>query len=129
MATVDPQAHYGIAKGKQLHVLVFAGQQHQAQINQFRDLVEIIRHSRCFQPFIADDSRDTLWLYSPAQVAAGNVAPKDAAFVISAREATGLAGRGPASLIQLYDEMAHMEAGGANRPASEIYSSANGDSP
>lgn len=125
MATLDPPAHYGIAKGKQIHVLVFAGQHHQAQINQWRDLVQVIGHSACFRRYIASESRDTLWLYSPAQLAAGDIAPKDAAFVVSAREATELAGRGQASLAQLFDEMAHMEAGGANRSAEEIYSSAS----
>lgn len=125
MATMNPQEHYGIPPGKQLHVMVFAGQQYQAQVNQWRDLAEIIKSSACFVPYVAQESRDTLWLYSPAQVAAGGVPPKDAAFIISAREATGLAGRGPASLVQLYDEMAHMEAGGSNRPADEIYSSAS----
>jgi Tfp pilus assembly protein PilV len=125
MATLDPRAHYGIAKGKQLHVLVFAGQHHQAQINQWRDLAQVIQHSACFRRYVAAVSRDTLWLYSPAQLAAGDCAPKDAAFVISAREATELAGRGQTSLAQLFDEMAHMEAAGANRSAGEIYSSAS----
>lgn len=125
MATRDPQAHYGLPKGKQLHVLVFAGQQYQAQTNQWRDLVDIIRNSACFGPYIAAISSDTLWLYSPAQLAAGNVAPKDAAIVISARESTQQAGRGPACIVQMYDEMAHMAAGGANRPAEEIYSAAS----
>ncbi len=125
MSTGDPQAHYGIPAGKQLHVMVFAAQQYQAQVNQWKDVVDVIRKSACFAPYIAGQSRDTLWLYSAAQLAAGNVAPKDATFVISAREATTQAGRGPATVCLLIDEMAHMQAGGANRPADEIYSAAS----
>lgn len=124
LARPDPAAHYGISRGKQVHVLVFAGQRDQAVTNQWRDLADVIRLAPCFRPFVAKEGRDTLWLYSSAQRAAGNVDPDDAAFKISAKEATTLAGRGPAAIVQIFDEMAHMAAGGANRPAEEIFSSA-----
>lgn len=125
MATHNPQSHFGIPSGKQLHVLVFAGQQNQAQVNQWRDLAEVLKGSQCFPPYIAATSRDTLRLYSPAQVQDGGLETSDAAFVISAKESTSLAGRGPASIAQLYDEMAHMDSGSTNRPADEIYSAAS----
>src|SRR4051812_15494918 len=38
--------------------------------------------------------------------------------------ATTLAGRGPAAIVEIFDELAHAVAAGANRSAEEIYSSA-----
>ncbi len=38
MARLDPQAHFRVPAGKQFHILVSAGRQNQAQINQWRDL-------------------------------------------------------------------------------------------
>jgi hypothetical protein len=104
--------------------MVFAGKHEQAIANQWLDLVTVIAESACFAPFIAQRTTDTLKLYSPAQVNAGVDDPTLAAVVISAREATPLAGRGPAAFAQLYDEMAHMVPAGSNRSASEIYSAA-----
>jgi hypothetical protein len=124
MATGDPQKHYGIARNKQIHLLVFAGQYDQAAANQWKDLRDVIIGAPCFQEFIADDAAGTLRLYSPAQVEAGNVRARDAAFVISACEATTLAGRGKAAMVQLFDEMAHLPGTGHGRSAEGIFSSA-----
>lgn len=124
LAIEDPRRRYGIARGKQVHLLVFAGQRDQAVTNQWRDLSEMIRSAPCFQPFIAKQGRDSISLFSAAQVAAGGASPDDAMFVISAKEATQLAGRGPAVICEIFDEMAHMVAGGANRSAEEIFSAA-----
>jgi hypothetical protein len=124
MAKLDPQEYFGIAKGKQIHLMVFAGQQDQARVNQFRDVSEVIKNSAGFRPYVADSTLDTLWIYSPAQVAQGVKSPRDAAFVISARESTILSGRGQAAVVQVFDEMAHMDGGSTNRPAADMYSAA-----
>jgi len=118
----DPAAR--IAKHKQLHVFVFADQHDQARVNQWRDLADRIEAAPCFGPYIASRGSDTLRLYSPAQVETGIRDPDKAAIVIGAKQSTGLGGRGPASPIQLYDEMAHMVAAGTNRSAEEIFDAA-----
>ncbi len=125
LALGDPGRYFAIAAGKQLHVPVFAGQHDQARANQWKDVHDLITTAPCFRPFVAKTSAGTLWLYSPAQLAADAVAPTDAAIVISAKQATMLAGRGPATPVQVYDEMAHMAASGANRSAQEVFSAAH----
>lgn len=124
LSTGDPTRHYGLPRGKQLHVLVFAGKHDQAKVNQYRDLADVICAAPCFGPYLADRTTSALRLFSPAQVAAGVTDSDRAAVVISAREATPLSGRGPATPMLYLDEMAHMLAGGANRPAEEIFSAA-----
>ena len=125
LALGDPAKHYAIIRGKQLHIPVFAGQRDQARTNQWKDLVDLIGAAPCFSPYVAKTTSGSLRLYSPAQLAAGRVVePGDAALVISAKEATPLAGRGPATPVQFYDEMAHITATGTNRSAEEIFSAA-----
>lgn len=124
LATGDPQANYGLPAGKQLHVLVFAGKHDQAKANQFKDIVDCIENAPCFQSYLAGRTADTLLLFSPAQVAAGVTDPARAAIVIRAAESTPLSGRGPASPLLLFDEMAHMTSAGSNRSAEEMYSAA-----
>jgi len=125
LALGDPARYFGIAAGKQLQVPVFAGQRDQARANQFADVSNLITSAPCFRPYVAKESAGSLWLYSPAQLEAGGVPPNRAALVISAKEATPLAGRGPATPLQLFDEMAHMAATGANRSAQEVFSASH----
>lgn len=124
LATGDPTRHYGLPRGKQLHVLVFAGKHEQAKVNQYRDLADVICAAPCFAPYIAARTTSALQLFSPAQVAAGCTDPDRAAIVVTALEATPLSGRGTASPMLYFDEMAHMVAGGSNRPAEEVFSAA-----
>jgi hypothetical protein len=125
LALGDPASHFGIVAGKQLQVPVFAGQRDQARVNQWADLRDRIIQAPCFRPYVAKVSGDTVWLYSPAQLACGDLEPTRAAVMIAAKEATALAGRGPATPLQMYDEMAHMAASGANRSAQEVFSAAH----
>jgi hypothetical protein len=125
LALDDPPKHFAIAPGKQLHIPIFSGQRDQARTNLFKDVHDLITRAQCFAPYVAKTTIDSLLLYSPAQLRQGSAAPGDAAVVISAKEATPLAGRGPATPAQAYDEMAHMAATGANRSAEEIFSAAH----
>lgn len=124
LATGNPQLHYGLPLGKQLHVLVFAGKHDQAKVNQFKDIADTLDSAPCFEPYLARRTADSVALFSPAQLAAGHTDPARAAIVIRASESTPVSGRGPASPLQLYDEMAHMTASGSNRSAEEMFSAA-----
>ncbi len=124
LATGDPQEHFGLPTGKQLQVFVFAGKHNQAKINQFADIANALERAACFAPYLMRRGTDTLYLRSPAQVAAGVSDPSRAAIIIRAAESTPLSGRGPAAPLQLFDEMAHMTAAGSNRSAEEMYSAA-----
>lgn len=125
LALWNPQAHYGLPARKRLDLLVFAGQHAQARANQWQDLVDVLTQAPCFEPFIADVGSDMVTLFSPAQLANGHRPPnRQASIRISARAATPLGGRGPASFLQIYDEMAHIMASGANRSAEELVNAA-----
>lgn len=121
----DPQRHFGMPAWKRLSFMIFAGTREQAKANLYLDLRNLIEHSPVFEPFIAETGPRVIRLWSPRQLAEDETGdPQLAAIEISAREANVLAGRGPASPAQGYDEMAHMANRGANRSAEEIYSSA-----
>lgn len=132
MGLADPQDHFGIDRDKALTGIVFAGKKDQAIKNQWGDLNSVILGGPCFTPYIAKALGESLSVYSPNDwlrkkereergiVAAGDMAT----FQIVPKESTLMAGRGPASFMQFYDEMAHVVATGANRSAEEIYTAA-----
>jgi hypothetical protein len=124
LALGDPQAHYGFAPGKQLRALVFAGKRAQAQANQFADLVSVISRAPCFAPFIAGVTGSSLTLYSPRQLAEGDLSRELPAFELAAVESTNLAGRGPTAFLIMFDEMAHVVNSGTTRSAGELYRAA-----
>jgi hypothetical protein len=122
---VDPQEHFNIVPGKRLTIGVFAGQEEQAKALLFRDIAGLIMHAPILEQFVAARTSGRLLLYSPRQfLEEPNRHPDDAVLEIVARESTPLAGRGPASPMLLFDEMAHMVAAGANRSAAEIFAAA-----
>jgi hypothetical protein len=123
LALGDPHRHYGIAAGRRLSLMVFAGQQQQALANQFADITQRILHGPCFQPFIAESRRDRLALWTPEQVPR-NAAVSEAMIEVLAKESTAISGRGPAAFAEFFDEMAHAQASGANRSAEEVFNAA-----
>jgi hypothetical protein len=123
----NPQAHYGLDPGQRMSLLVFAGNRLQAQANQFKDIVRMITDAPCFAPYIAQRTTDRLALFTPNDLRRRNSrfgAAHRASLHIMAKEATEIAGRGPTSYAQVYDEMAHVLPGGSNRSAEEIYDAA-----
>lgn len=132
MAKGDPQGYYGIDRSKRLTALVFAGKKGQARDNQWRDLTEYIRRGPCFAQYISQEANERLSIYAPYDAVKrrkaldrGSKSDIDyASFEILPKEATPMAGRGPASFMQHYDEMAHVVASGANRSAGEVYQAA-----
>lgn len=129
MSKGDPQAHYGIDRDKKLTCLIYAGKKEQARENLWRDLVNFIIGGPCFEPYIHRPLGESLSVFAPHDVVRirklgkmNNESNLDmATFKIEPKEATLMSGRGSASFMQGFDEMAHVVASGANRSAEEIY--------
>ncbi|MEU9405673.1 hypothetical protein AB0E08_08200 [Streptomyces sp. NPDC048281] len=129
MAKGDPQDFYGVDRDKKLACLIFAGKREQAKANLWRDLVNVVTGGVCFAPYIASSLGEKLSVYAPHDFVRmdemrnrGITTALDmATFEILPKESTLMAGRGPASFIMGFDEMAHVVASGANRSAEEVY--------
>lgn len=132
MAKGDPQDFYGVDRSKRLTALIFAGKREQAKANLWKDLVNVVTDAPCFAPYVSQFHAERLSIYAPAdfvkirrQQERGIESDLDqATFEILPKESTLMAGRGPASFVQGYDEMAHVVASGANRSAEEVYAAA-----
>ncbi len=119
------QERFGIPATKRLMGLVFAGQKEQATSNQFRDLADLVENAPCLAPFVAERTASSLLLFLPHQLGGRRRPKPDKALLeIRAVPAKPLAGRGPAVIMALFDEMAHMRATGANRGAGEVFAAA-----
>lgn len=129
MSKGDPQEHYGVDRDKKLTALIFAGKRDQAKQNLWRDLVNVVTGGPCFAPYIGKSLGEKLSVYAPhdfvrmAELQRRGVSTELdlASFEILPKESTLMAGRGPASMIIGFDEMAHVVASGANRSAGEVY--------
>jgi hypothetical protein len=129
MAKGDPQEHYGVDRDKKLAALIFAGKRDQAKQNLWRDFVNVVTGGPCFAPYIADSLGEKLSVYAPNDFIRMEdmrrrgikTAMDMASFHILPKESTVMAGRGPASFIIGFDEMAHVVNSGANRSAGEVY--------
>ncbi|MFD7835540.1 hypothetical protein [Streptomyces sp. NPDC059761] len=129
MSKGDPQDHYGVDRDKKLAALIFAGKREQAKANLWRDFVNVVTGGPCFAPYIASSLGEKLSVYAPHDfVRMDEMARRGirtaldlATFEILPKESTLMAGRGPASFIMGFDEMAHVVASGANRSAEEVY--------
>jgi hypothetical protein len=131
MAKGDPQGYYGVDRDKKLQAMVFAGKRDQAKATVWQDMVNYITGSACFGKYIrAPLQAEKLSVYAPHDFVRmqkrmnQGINPDDinmATFEIVPKESTLMAGRGPTSFMQAYDEMAHVVASGANRSAEEVY--------
>lgn len=133
MAKGDPQGYYGVDRDKQLACFIYAGKKEQARENLWKDLINVILGAPCFAKYLSRPMGESLSVYAPNDFIRmrkleqrGIVTASDrATFTIQPKEATMMSGRGPASFMQGYDEMAHqISAGGAARSAEEIYGAA-----
>jgi hypothetical protein len=133
LAKGDPQGYYGVDRDKQLACFIYAGKKEQARENLWKDLANVILSGPCFTPYVSRPMGESLSVYAPYDVIRMRkreqrgviVAADQATFVLQPKEATLMSGRGPASFMQGYDEMAHqVSAGGAARSAEEIYGAA-----
>jgi hypothetical protein len=128
----DPQGFYGVDRDKRLSAIVFAGKKEQARANQWRDLNNIILGAPCFTRYISQAQTESLTLFSrhdfvkmmerSERGVESSIDP--ATFEIVPKESTEMAGRGPASFMQHYDEAAHVVRGVAKASAEEVYEAA-----
>lgn len=132
MAKGDPQAHYGIDRSKQLACFIFASKKDHAIKNLWGDLYNIITDAPCFTPFLSKKLGTSLSVYAPADFLkmekranrGVNLTKDSASFLIEPKESTALAGRGPAAMMQGYDEMAHVVKAVAKADAGDVYEAA-----
>jgi hypothetical protein len=132
MAKGDPQDHYGIAEGKQLVCLIFAGKKEQAVKNLWGDLNSVVTAAPCFAKYISRAQAESVSIYAPhdlvrmhQQAMRGISSTIDqASFALMPKESTTLAGRGPASFALGFDEMAHVVKSVAKNDAGEVYEAA-----
>ncbi len=129
LAKGDPQGHYGVDRDKALALFVFAGKKDQAKANLFGDVYNVVTGAPCFSNYINRAVVESLSVFAPndflrmgERADRGVEVGKDpATFIIQPKESTLMAGRGPASFAQGFDEMAHVVATGANRAAADVY--------
>jgi hypothetical protein len=133
MAKGDPQGHYGVDRDKQLACFVYAGKKQQARENLWKDLSNIITGAPCFTRYISRPLTESLTVFAPHDFvrlkklrSRGIKTERDmATFLIEPKEATLMSGRGPASFMQGYDEMAHVVASsGSSQSAEAVYGAA-----
>lgn len=128
----DPQDYFGIDRDKKIQAIVFAGKKEQAKVNQWQDLVNVITGSPYLAQYVSRTLGESLSVFAPSDERRrqemeerGIFTEADlATFLIVPKESTLMAGRGPTSFMQFYDEMAHVVATGANRSAEEVYQAA-----
>lgn len=132
LAKGDPQDYYGVDRDKQLACFVFAGKKDQAKANLFGDLYNVLTGAPCFSKYVSNPQTESISLYAPndflrirSLAARGISVGRDmATFTIQPKESTLMAGRGPASCILGFDEMAHVVAASSSRSAEDVYTSA-----
>lgn len=129
LAKHDPQAYYGIDRDKRLTCLIYAGRKEQARDNLWRDLYNVIKGGPCFKPYLGKLQGESFSIYAPADRRKQAELRKrgvftsldEATFKIDPLPATPMSGRGGASFMLGFDEMAHMVATGANRSSEEVW--------
>jgi hypothetical protein len=133
MSKGNPQDHYGLDPEKRLACFIYASKKQHAIENLWGDLANVIKAAPCFSKYIARPLGASISVYAPHDfIRLKNRRERgifDAAdiatFLIQPKESTMTSGRGPASFMQGYDEMAHQVAAtGASRSAEEIYGAA-----
>lgn len=132
LAKADPQEFYGVDRDKQLALFIFAGKKDQAKANLFGDVYNVVTGGPCFSKYISRAQTDSISIFAPndferirkLEERGLEIGKDPATFIIQPKESTLMAGRGPASFAQGYDEMAHVVASGANRSAEDVYGAA-----
>lgn len=133
LAKGDPQGFYGVDRDKRLACYIYAGKKEQARDNLWRDLVNVITGGPCYSPYISKAMGESLSVFAPndfvrmrkLQGMKISTTADLATFIILPKESTVMSGRGPASFMLGFDEMAHIvTATGASRSAEEVYDAA-----
>ncbi|MEX2374899.1 MAG: hypothetical protein WD942_04830 [Dehalococcoidia bacterium] len=124
LAMEDPQGHYQMPAGKRLTVLVFSVDQGSARRDAFGDILRLLTSAACFKPFLGAQTTTAMSLLTPVQLRAGARPGLDeGSIVITAAASTGTAGRGPASPVVWFDEIAHAQGAGSTVDSTDLYGS------
>lgn len=125
MAKGNPQEHYGISQDKQLSTLIFAGKLAQAKELLWKDFADVLSSSTCFKPYIFRRIDAEMSIYAPNDLVRKRDNPSvEPSFVIVPKEATPMAGRGPASMMLGFDEFAHVTKSVAKSEAGPVWDAA-----
>lgn len=125
MAKGNPQEYYGISQDKQLSGLIFAGKLQQAKDLLWKDFADVVTSSTCFRPYICRRIEALLSIYSPHDFIRRHRGEEiKPTFSIVPKEATPMAGRGPASFLLGFDEMAHVTKSVAKSEAGPVWDAA-----
>lgn len=128
----DVHKTYGIDPGKRFAAFVYAAKKGQAIENQWGDLNRVITEAPFFQQRMGRAMSESLSIKGAEddtrmrKMNAAGVFPLGdrSTFLIDPKESTMVSGRGPASFMQFYDEMAHITREVAKADAKQIYDQA-----
>lgn len=127
----DWQDHYGIAPGKDCYLNVIATNSIQAKKNQFADIRMTVESCEFLKKYISTDKEYYISLRTPADLRLLAemhsqripIEHEIASIRALAMSSTSSSGRGSVSIINVYDEFAHMLTGtGGPRSSENIYS-------
>jgi hypothetical protein len=106
----DVHGQFGIDRDQRLSAMVFAGQRDQAKANQWRALSQMIQGAECFDGTISRAQSESLTLWGKYQdkQELSKAGMDKAIFEIVAKQTTQLAGRGWATFMLIFDEIAHI---------------------
>lgn len=132
----DPQAHYGIAEGKDVFLNVGATSQTQAQRHQFGDIRSMVARCKYLQPgsnngagiseikdhLLRVRTRADMRKIAQLQAARVPIEHPIASLWGVALSASSVAGRGATSYANFFDEFAfHVQGSGSVKSGEEIY--------
>lgn len=120
----DPQTHYQIPSTKALIIPIFSTDLSRARQDAFRDVAGMVEKASCFAPFLGSSGPTWFSLLTPSQLQQGARPGDDGLIVVSATASTATSGRGPASPMIWFDEMAHVSGMGPTADSRELYRSA-----
>jgi hypothetical protein len=129
----NPQEKFNVARAKKLTAFVFAAKREQAKVNQWQDIADVVQDSPFFARWVPKGGvrAESLHLQVPEdrnrqrrRAAMGIDGGDLASIVVVPKESTKTAGRGPASFLQYYDEMAWIVREYSSADAGEVYDSA-----
>lgn len=129
----NPGQHYGVEQGKDIYVSIVADSLEQAKAYQFKDAKNWVLDCRALQDYVGKPLAESISVYTPydlereaemqkkgIKVDSGDLASlRVQAFAKNARTI-----RGNASIIYVFDEMAHITPGESHISDEQLYEAA-----
>jgi hypothetical protein len=131
----DPGRHYGVDPKKEIYFSCVAASEDQAKQYQFADLINTVEGCQAFKPYWVRGLETEFRVATPADLRAIGNQPQNRKSSKSQRDIARLRGkalaanagtiRGSASMVIVFDEMAHMiETLEGKASASQVYAAA-----